>query len=128
MSLLCQGDTSMSIARFFEGLSSEFPILVETSDPIIKKKCPKKSYINSLRDCLPAIANRQLGDFLNIHATDEKKLIITIDQTTISKNCSIMGMGIVNSEGDHHSIGLVESSASKALEISNDMKNIIQKT
>ena len=55
-------------------------------------------------------------------------MILTVDQTTISNNVGIMGMGIVNHVGEHHSIGLIESNAAKAPEISSDMKNIIEKT
>jgi hypothetical protein len=128
VSLLCQGETSYSISRFFETLCSEFPVLLQSSDLVKEKSFPKNSYINSLRDCLPIISTLQLSSFLDDHATDGKKLILTVDQTTISDNVGIMGMGIVNNLGHHHSIGLVESNASKSLDISSDMRNIIQKT
>ena len=54
--------------------------------------------------------------------------MITIDQTTISENCVIMGMGIVNQKGEHHAIGLIASSASKGLEIGDDMIALIRNT
>ena len=69
-----------------------------------------------------------MADFLDINSQDEQKYVITIDQTTISENCGIMGMGIVNQKGEHHAIGLIASSASKGLEISDDMIALIRNT
>jgi hypothetical protein len=124
--LLCNGETSMGISRFFDSISNEFPILLQC--PGIQKSVPRNSYINSLRDILPKISILHLADFLDINSKNGQKYVLTIDQTTVSNNCGILGMGIVNQKGEHHAIGLIESSASKALQISADMKSLIQNT
>ena len=126
--LLCQSESSRSISRFLETIAIEFPILLESSVPGIKKSVPQKSYINSLRDVLPQIISLHLNDYLDSNLKNGQKYIITIDQTTISNNLGIMGMGLVNQRGDYHSLGLIESSASKGLEISSEMKSLIEKT
>jgi hypothetical protein len=126
--LLCQAESSRSISRFFETIAKEFPVFLESSDSQFKKNTPQKSYINSLRDILPQLITLHLSDYLNVNCKDGQKYILTIDQTTISDNVSIIGMGIVNQRGDYHSLGLIESSARKGLDISSAMKSLVENT
>lgn len=126
--LLCQAESSPSISRFFKTIAIEFPILLESLNPQIEKSVPQKSYINSLRDILPQIITLHLTYYLDVNCKNGQKYILTVYQTTISNNVLTMGMGIVNQRGDYHSFGLIESSASKRLEISSAMKSLIEKT
>ena len=102
VSLLCQGDNSQAILRFFASLVREFPVMLITESPDIKKKLPQKSYINSLRDIVPDVLTSHLAYFLETNETKDQRYTLSVDQTTISKNCGTLGMGLINQAGNYH--------------------------
>ena len=127
VSLLSEGESSRGIVRFFEALASEFPVL-KTSDCEMKKNIPRKSYINSLRDVLPNLNSLHLSTFLENTTRKKEKLTLSVDQTTISSNTGIMGMGVSDQSGNFHLIGLMQTTASKGLEIKEAMKQLLKNT
>ena len=127
VSLLSEGELSRGIVRFFEALASEFPVL-KTSDCEMKKNIPRKSYINSLRDVLPNLNSLHLSTFLENTTRKKEKLTLSVDQTTISSNTGIMGMGVSDQSGNFHLIGLMQTTASKGLEIKEAMKQLLKNT
>ena len=128
VSLLCQGESSRGIVNFFKAFAAECPVLLISNNPDVKKRLPKKSYINSLRDIVPEVLESHLDDFIDKNEKQDEKFVLTGDQTTISNNTGILGMGLVDSTGNYHAIGLTESRAGTAVEINSAMQNLVSQT
>ena len=123
ISLLAEGISAADIERFYTALAIEFPQMTQTPEMFLGK-VPSVDYLESLRDKVPCLNQKQLDCYL----AESNYLTLAVDGSSVLDSKKVLALSLINNEGKTLSLAIREDTCSSGPEICQSMKELLDQT